>query len=225
MAHAALSKKAFAKGVTHRKELWAVLIVVVAVTAMLVYFAARAIGQVAALQQENSAASVAIDTSAWQTYHNAGFGFSIQYPPNWQISTNGLAAPTPFIVLGNPLSGTTTYAMEISIEQDAQSLSSGEYAHQLLAVDRAQDAANAKSGPAPTVTPQFKSNYLTTVNGTQAYELFDVFEFDHNAERVYVASGATVLHFDFPVADANPNIASPANNNAIAHMIMNTLVW
>jgi hypothetical protein len=210
--------------VTHRKELWAVLIVVVAGTAMLVYGAARAIGQISIIQQDD-AVTTAIDTSNWQTYHNAEFGFSIQYPPNWQIFTSGLSANTPFIALGNPLSGTTTYTMEIFIEQNPQSLSSAEYVHQVLIADRAQDAANESGGPAPTVTPQFKTSYLTTVNGNDAYELFDVFEFDHNAEQIYVASGATTLHLDFPVSDANPNIATPANNNAIAHMIVDTLVF
>ena len=209
----------------HRKELWAALIVVVGVTAILVYVASSAIGQVAALQQENNGAANAIDTSAWPVYRNAEYGFSIQYPPNWQLFTSGLSANTPFVALGNPLNGTTTYTMEVFIEQNTQSLSSGEYVHQLLDNDRAQDAANAKTGPAPTLTPQFKSNYVTTVNGNQAYELFDVFEFDHNAEQVFVANSTTALRFDFPVADANPNIASPANNNAIAHLILGTFVW
>ncbi len=205
----------------HRKELWAILIIVVAVTAILVYAAARAIGQVTAFQNENNI----VDTSSWQTYRNTQFGFSIQYPSNWRIYTVGLAASTPFIILGNPLNGTTTYAMDIFIEQNPQSLSSAGYVHQLLAAARTQDAANAKIGPAPTVAPQFKSNYLTAVNGHPAYELFDVFEFDHNAERIYVANGTIALRFDSPVADANPNIASPANNNAIAHMIMGTLTF
>jgi hypothetical protein len=210
--------------VTHRKELWAALIVIVGVTAVLVYAASRAIGQVAMLQQENNASNV-IDTSAWPIYRNAELGFSLQYPPNWQLFTSGLSANTPFVALGNPLNGTTTYVMDIFIEQNPQSLSSGEYVHQLLLADRAQDAANAKTGLAPTVTPQFRSSNLTTANGNAAYELFDVFEFDHNAEQIYVANGTTMLHFDFPVADANPNLASPANNNAIAHMIVGTLVW
>ena len=209
----------------HRKELWAALIVVVVVTAILVYVAARAVGQISLLQQENNSAATAVDTSSWTAYHNAQFGFSVEYPPNWQIFTGGLAADTPFIALGDPLSGTTTYTMDIFIGQNPQSLSSAEYVHQLLLADRAQDQANAAAGPAPTVTPQFRSNYLTTANGVSAYELFDVFEFDHNSERIYVANGTTALYFDFPVADANPNIASPANNNAIAHMIVNTLVF
>lgn len=208
----------------HGKELWAVLIVVIAAAAVLLFAAARAIGQVVALQGSGNANAPA-DTFGWQTYKDASSGFSIQYPPNWQIYTAGLSATTPFIALGNPLNGTTTYVMDVFMEQDPQSLSSGEYVHQLLAADRAQDAANAKTGPAPTVSPQFKSGYLTTLNGNDAYELSGVFEFDHDAERVYAANGTTALRFDFPVSDANPNIASPANNNAIAHMIMNTLVW
>jgi hypothetical protein len=206
--------------VTHRKELWAALIVVVAITAVLVFVAARAIGQVTAFQNQNSV----VDTSAWPIYRNAQFGFSLQYPPNWQIFTGGLSADTPFVALGNPLSGTTTYTMYIFIDQNPQSLSATNYVHQLLIADRAQDDANAKTSSAPTITPQFKSNYLTTVNGNDAYELFDVFEFDHNAEQVYVANGTAALRFDFPVSDANPNIAAPANNNAVAHLILGTLV-
>ena len=196
------------------------LIIVVAATAILVYVASRAIGQAIAFQNETSV----VDTSAWPIYRNEQFGFSLQYPPNWQVFTGGLSADTPFIAFGDPLSGTTTYTMYLYIEQNPQSLSAAEYVHQLLATDRAEDAANAKTGPAPTITPQFKSNYLTTLNGNNAYELFDVFEFDHNAERVYVANGTTALRFDFPVADANPNIASPAHNNGVAHLMLGTLV-
>ncbi len=206
-----------------RKEIWAILIVVVGATAVLVYFAARAVGQVMALQYQNGTAANAIDISGWQAYHNAQYGFSIRYPQNWKMYMGGLAAATPFVALGNPLSGTTTYVMYISIEQNPQSLSSAEYVHQLLANDRAQDAANAKNGPAPTITPQFASNYITAVNGYSAYELFHVFEFDRDAEQIYVAHGTVALRFDFPVSDPNPNIASPANNNAIAHMIVQTL--
>jgi hypothetical protein len=211
--------------VTYRKELWATLIVVVAIAAILLYAASRAIGQVALLQQENNASASAVDTSSWSTYQNAQFGFSLQYPPGWQVFTGGLAANDPFVALGNPLNGTTTYVMDIFIEQNPQSLSSGEYVHQLLLADRAQDAANAKTGPAPSVTPQFRSSYLTTANGNSAYELYDVFEFDHNAEQIYVANGTLALHFDFPMPDANPNLASPTNNNAIAHMILGTFIW
>jgi hypothetical protein len=213
----------------HRKEVWAVLIVVVAVAAVLLYTAAHAVGQILAFQNGGADGNAAIDdlsgvnTSTWQAYNNAKFGFSLEYPSNWQLSTNGLSGSGPFIALGNPLSGTSTYVMDIFIENNSSSLSAGEYVHQLLAADKAEDAANAKNGPAPAVTPQFEKSYFTTVAGTKAYELFEVFEFDHNAERIYVANGNTVLRFDFPVADTNSNLSSPTNNNAIAHLILDTL--
>lgn len=203
----------------------AALIVVTAVTAVLVYVAARAVGQVTLLQQQNGAAVTAVDTSSWTAYHNAQAGFSLEYPPNWQIFAGGLAANTPFVAIGNPLNGTTTYVVDVFIEQNPQSLSSAEFVHQSLIADRAEDAANAKTDSAPTVTPQFKSDSLLTVNGIPAYELYDVFEFDHDAEQIYVATGTFALRFDFPVAAANPNLASPANNNAIARMIVDTLTF
>jgi len=215
---------------TERKEFFAVMIVVVAAAAILVYFAVNAIASVTVLQAQNQAEALpgggtlaGVDISGWQTYNNPAFGFAFRYPSNWQISTAGLSGTPPVVILGDPLTGTTTYAMYVAIEQNPKSLSSGDFVHAMLAADRATDALNAKSGPSPTVTPQFTHAYLTAAGDTSAYELYDVFEFDHNAEQVYAANGNVVLKFDFPVADDNANLADPANNNAIAHMIMQTL--
>lgn len=213
----------------HRKELWAILIVVVAGASILLYAAAHAIGQVLAFQSEGQDGITAINalsdvnTSSWQSYTNTALGFSISYPSNWQLSTTGLLEKNPYIALGNPLYGTSTYVMDIFIDRNPNGLTSGEYVHQLLAADKAQDAANAKNGPAPTVTPQFQKSYLLKLGGAEAYELFDVFEFDHNAEQIYLADGSSTLLFDFPTADPNPNLASPVNNNGIVHLILDTL--
>lgn len=217
---------------TERKELWAALIVAVAVTAVIVYAAVHALAEVAVIQAENANAADAantltgVSTAGWQTYADSRYGFSLQYPQNWQLSTAGLSAETPFIALGNPLSGTTTYVIYVSIEQNPHVLSPGDFVHQMLADARAADAASgAASGTAPAVTPRFTGAYLTTVGQNGAYELSGVFEFDHDAEQIYVTNDAVALKFDFPVADANPNLASPANNNAIAHKIIDTLTF
>lgn len=215
----------------HRKEVWAALIVVVGVAAILVYFAVNSLSEVAVIQANNESQAMwmnslsGVDTSQWQTYTDPDFGFSLRYPSNWQISTFGLSSEAPFIVIGNPLTGTTTYAMYVSVMQDPQALNSGDFVHQTLAAARAQDAANASSGPAPTVTPRFTHAYVTTAGTNGAYELYGVFEFDHNGEQIYVAHGTIALKFDFPVADENPNLSAPANNNAVAHMIVNTLTF
>lgn len=87
------------------------------------------------------------------------------------------------------------------------------------------DAQNAVLGPAPQIAPRFEKTYVLTVGGYTAYELYDVFEFDHDAEWVYVAHGAEALHFDFPTAVEDPNLSLPVANNGVAHEIMNTLVF
>lgn len=214
----------------HEKEGWAIFIVIAIGAGLLVYAAAHAIGQVLALQ--TSSVDSLIDTSGWVDYSNSQYGFDFEYPPNWQLSTSGLANDAPFIAVGNPLNGTSTYRVEIFIENNTSSLSSGKFVHQMLADDRAQDAANAKSGPAPRVTPQYTGTEILSVGQPsvpggiapyEAYELKGVYEFDHNADQIYVAHGDIILRFDFPVADENPNISLPVANNAIAQEIVATL--
>jgi hypothetical protein len=208
-------------------EGWAVSIVIAAVAGFLVYTASEAIGRVLALPPSSTSASeIAAETFDWQDYHNATFDFDVHYPPGWDISTAGLGNATPFVAFGNPLDGTKSYAVEILIENNPNSLSSGEYVHELLAADRAQDAASgANEGLATPVTPHYKDTSVLQVGESsyEAYELSDVYEADHNAEQIYVADGNTILLFDFPVAQENPNISLPVANNAIAHEIVNTL--
>ena len=166
-----------------------------------------------------------VDVSGWQTYQNTQYGFELEYPPQWTIYAGGLAGSDPFIEFGNPLDGMKTYTLQIFIEQNPGALSSGEYAHAVLAADRAADAANAKNGPAPLLTPRFDRAYALTAGQYAAYELDNVFEFDHNAERIDAAHGDEALRFDFPVAEENPNLSLPVANNEVAHDIVNTLVF
>ncbi len=178
------------------------------------------------LQAEVSAANtVPVDVSGWGIYENNTYGFELEYPPQWTLSIAGLANDVPFVSFGNPLGGMATYVLRVSIENNSSSLSSGNYVHDMLANDRVQDALNAKNGPAPTVTPSFDKLYVLTVGGYPAYELYNVFEFDHQGEQVYVAHGQNVLKFDFPTASENPNLSLPVANNGVAHEIMNTLVF
>lgn len=222
----------------HRTEIWAILIVVAVGAGFLIYAAAHAVGQVLALQNSSGSYSgglssvSAINTSGWLDYHNNQYNFDFEYPPDWQLSTSGLANTTSFIAIGNPLNGTSTYTVEVFIENNSSSLSSGDFAHQMLAADRAQDAANAKSDPAPRLTPQYTGTEILSVGQPaipgapapyEAYELKGVYEFDHNADQIYVADGNIVLRFDFPVAEENPNISLPVANNAVVQEIVGTL--
>ena len=212
---------------TRGSEPIAVLVaVVVAAGAMICLGFVIVNNQLQSLRNEIAANTIApVDVSGWQTYENDQYGFELEYPPGWTLYTDGLNNDTPFIAFGNPLEGVKTYALDVFLESNPNALSSGAYAHAVIDATKAVDTANSASGSAPRTAPKFGKSYVLTVGGYPAYELFDVFEFDHNAERIYVAHGNEALHFDFPMAQENGNLSLPVANNGIAHEIMNTLVF
>jgi len=163
--------------------------------------------------------------AGWVNYQNSDYGFSLSYPPDWKIFTGQLQNDVPAVLFGNPIEGTTTYTLRVSIAENSNGSSSAEYVADMLARAQAEDLANAKNGPAPQISVQFANASGSAMDNDQEYELNNVFEFDHNAEQIYAAHGNEMLIFDFPVADANPNIASSTENNAIAHEIVNTLTF
>lgn len=169
----------------------------------------------------------AFDTSTWKKYSSREFGFSFQYPAAWQKSNDPLTVVNPHIFFGNPLNGTTTYHVSVFVYDNPRNLSAADYVAAMLAADRAQDASASAQAPAPQTTPKYSKEFAITVGPTStaisAYELYDVFEFDHDGEQVYVQQNKKMLVFDFPVNEANPNIADPAGNNAVAHEILATL--
>lgn len=193
----------------------ALLAIIIAIASVGVFVFIVVIQRLQSLQDEISASTAApVDVSGWQTYSNSQYGFELEYPPQWQLSTDGLANDSPFIAFGNPLDGTSTYDLDVFVENNSSSLSSGEYVHALVAAAKASDTLL-----------QFDKSEVLTVGSYPAYELYNVFEFDQGAERIYVAHGDEALRFDFPVAQENPNLSLPIANNAVAHEIVDTLVF
>jgi len=214
----------------HKSEPRAVLTAVVITLVSLGTFAFVAVARLQVVQNEIAASAVpSADIAGWSIYRNDTYGFQVAYPPGWTLYEGGLMNDVPYVAFGNPLSGLKTYALEIAVENNTSSVSSGEYVHALLGADRAEDAASgADAGRAPTVTPRFEKAEVLSVGSSSsygAYELYGVFEFDHTAEQIYVAHGTEALRFDFPVARENLNLSLPVANNAIAHQIINTLVF
>jgi hypothetical protein len=159
--------------------------------------------------------------AGWQNYTNTEYKFSLYYPVDWQINTNQLQNDVPAVLFGNPIEGTSTYTLRVSIEKNDGKLSSAGYVANMLAKLQAEDQANGPN--APSMSVRFKNASGTPVVENNGYELYNVFEFDHQAEQVYMARGDKVIIFDFPLADANPNLSSPAENNAIVQEILKTV--
>lgn len=159
----------------------------------------------------------------WVNYQNSDYGFSLYYPPDWQVFTGQLQNDVPAVLFGNPIEGTSTYTLRASIGVNNKKFSSAEYVANMLGMLKAEDEANGTNSP--QLSAQFARANAFATDLNDGYELDNVFEFDHNAEQVYVAHGNEIFIFDFPVVDANPNISSPAENNAIAHEILKTLMF
>ena len=214
----------------HKSEPRAVLTAVVITLVSLGTFAFVAVARLQVVQNEIAASAVpSADIAGWSIYRNDTYGFQVAYPPLWTLYEGGLMNDVPYVAFGNPLSGLKTYTLYVFVENNTSSFSSGEYVHALLGADHTEDAASgANAGRAPTVTPRFEKAEVLSVGSSslhEAYELYGVFEFDHTAEQIYVAHAAETLRFDFPVARENPNLSLPVANNAIAHQIINTLVF
>ena len=207
----------------HRRMLvWAAVIVLLVAFGVFAFAKWEPQAWQKALAQLSGAPTI---PQGWITYTNREYGFSFSYPPDWQFSTSTLAANPPAVILGNPLEGTTTYEIRVSIEKNPDALSSAAYVEKMLSDIKSQDQAGSVVGAASQVSAQYTAATGFAVNNDQEYELNNVFEFDHNAEQIYAAHGGRTFLFDFPVAGQGSNIASSTQNNAIAHEIVGTLVF
>ncbi len=169
-----------------------------------------------------TASSTAVDTSGWKAFTDQRYGVTLKYPANWQV--NGALGKQTLLRIGHPLSGMAVYMMTVEVKDDPQELSPKAFVAKILADDAAEDVRNGAPTASPPVTPSFAKEFDLTVGGYPAFELYRVFRFDEHTEQIYVQHGATMLVFEFPVAEANPNLSEPVANSAIAHEIINTLI-
>jgi len=203
-----------------KKRTWKIVFAIVAIAALAVIIAGILIKWPISTWQGIINGKPVIP-AGWQNYANSDYGFSLAYPPNWQIFTGLLQNDVPSVVFGNPINGTTTYTLRVTIGKNDLSLSSGEYIEHMLGKFVAQDQLNGTNTPQLSVL--FARANAFAVNENGGFELNNVFEFDHNAEQIYIAHNNKVFVFDFPIADQNPNLSAPAENNIIAHQIVKTV--
>ena len=158
----------------------------------------------------------------WVKYQNKDYNFSFYYPSNWSIATTSKLGNISGIILGNPIEGTSTYTIYISIKHNDNLLNSDAYVMQMLSDIKNQDILNEKNNFISQSSTQYANASGISLDNKK-YELYNVFEFDHNAEQVFISNKNIVLIFDFPLDQSNPNISNPSLNNNIAHEILNTL--
>lgn len=159
-----------------------------------------------------------IESVQWsKTYTNEQYGFTVQYPEDWEVYEPGEASATILVSFGHPLNGKQNYVMNIQINENPAQLSSKEWVEEMLA--KAQQDYDVKARPDLI---KYQEKYELTLANLPAYELDDVFAFDQSNEQIYLANNTNVFEFSFPVAEENPNLSAAIKNNQIIHQILST---
>ena len=185
-----------------------------------------------------------VDTSGWQIYNNYFYGFELKYPADWQFAVKGAQTGSDYITgfeLGHPLTGQLV------------ATSSGNPNLPFLGIAPSYVLTGSVGHVAPTSTARSLADASEALFGTKfekeydikvgtfagpggarigAYDAHEYYGVDHGAlnpktEQIFVTHDGAAVAFEFPVAEtpADKNNASPAENNAIAREIINTLIF
>ena len=155
-----------------------------------------------------------IDTSIWQTYRNEEYGFEVRYPSNWELSESELR---DVVNIGNPLHGNRWYAIDIFILPNPENLSADRYAKKITG--ESHDAV-VKNGIG--VDLSLIKDYPISIGQVSGYELYNVFQYDQRSEFIYITNKNYAYQIAFPIAQENPNLSNPVENNLISHQILST---
>lgn len=153
-----------------------------------------------------------VDTKDWKTYVNEEYGFEFKYPKGWEV----LQRNKGMVQIGNPLSGLRVFHLSVSIEDNPNQLSAKSYAENFVK-NRLAEIERDGVG-----VVRYDQEFETKVGAFNAYEFKNYFNFDQHSERIYVTQNTHAFVFEFPVAEENPNLNKPIENNAVSHQILST---
>jgi hypothetical protein len=158
-----------------------------------------------------------VDTSSWKTYRNEKYGFEFTYPENWQLSVSGLEQTYPYIGLGNPIEGLQWFYVRISILPNPERMNAESFAKNVM---KGSHEDFEKSGIGVDLSKV--ENYPVLINDNMGYTFPSVFEYDQRSEHIFFANNTNIYQIVFPIAQENPNLSQPIENNAIVHKILST---
>lgn len=152
------------------------------------------------------------ETADWQTYLNYDYGFQIKYPADWSV--NILPEVKDRISFIAPAPQTKIFDFEIRVEANPEKLSAKDFVQQMLKQNELEEIGRIS----------YKTSQESTVAGLSLYKLNEVFVYDQNQEWIYIATNDYVYRFAFPVAEENPNLQDPINNNRISLLMLSTFI-
>lgn len=163
--------------------------------------------------QENQEQEPVDETANWRKHSNYDYGFEIKYPVDWLV--NILPEVKNRISFIAPAPQPKIFDFEIRIEVNSEKLSAKDFVQKMLEENELEEIGRIS----------YKTSEELTIAGFPAYKLDEVFAYDQNQEWIYLAANDYVYHFAFPVAEENPNLQDPINNNKISHLILSTFAF
>lgn len=153
------------------------------------------------------------ETANWQTYLNYDYNFQIKYPKDWSV--NILPEVKDRINFIAPALEKKIFDFEIRVQTNPEKLSAKDFVQQMLQKNKLEQVGRIS----------YKTSRELNVAEFSAYELNEVFVYDQNQTWIYVSTNDYVYRFTFPVAEENPNLQDPINNNKISHLMLSTFAF
>lgn len=149
-------------------------------------------------------------TANWQNYISYDYGFQIKYPNDWKLNMPpDIKDRVDFLTPG---SQDKIFDFEIRISPNTDKLSAKEYVQKMLEKNKLEQVGRIS----------YKNSEEAIIAGLAAFQLNEVFAYDQNQEWIYIVNSDYVYRFAFPIAEENPNLQDPINNNKISYQILST---
>lgn len=192
-----------------------ILIAILAVLGLMAYnyFYPTQIQEQIISDQTNQNQTPVDETANWRTYSNYDYGFQIKYPTDWSVNIPPEVKDRISFIA--PALQTKIFDFEIRVVVNPGKLSAKDFTQQMLQQNALEDIGRIS----------YKTSQESIIAGFSAYELNEVFVYDQNQEWIYVATNDYVYRFAFPIAEENPNLQDPINNNRISHLILSTFTF
>lgn len=150
------------------------------------------------------------ETAIWETYTNYDYGFQIKHPKDWRINiASGIKDRVDFLA---PAPETKIFDFEIRVFKNEDKLSAKEYVEKMLEQNKLEKIGRIS----------YKNSEERVFANLPAFLLNEVFAYDQNQAWIYIVNGEYVYRFAFPIAEENPNLQDPVNNNRISYQMLST---
>lgn len=185
-------------------------LILILIAAGFVYLGVKATQKVGEMRREQETQKIESaapndKTIGWPTWRSDDHGIAFRYPEGWQI-----AGADELFEIFAPDGEAETYKAVLEIKSNQANSDAFAYAERDLTLNSEYRKLSRGYRNYP------KENY-------SGYEVFIQTEEGYLAERIYITSGSRAYIFTFPIAEEDPKLTDPVENNQKMHQMLETI--